>query len=386
MMNRIFGLFKRKQPEKEIHTHPLIDIVIDGMEQRATENESKHEPLALTDFADVRSSYYGVSGEGNLEIHLPGYNLTQQHYKQQLNANLIFFQDHETFQQEAPGLLASFKKQGKNYRHGIVVIHDEAQTNHTIPYIYLKENGSEGLLIADSLGVENTQAARIHELTKMDLFCIKIPRQASSFGCDVDAAILCRDSTSYLGNNQYYIPDLLTKIKSRSTLFMTIDNSNLYEAKLPDKLLTTAETSHFVAVNRETIPDKVYDFDSLDAFRKYYYAYDPLLKKNVNKFVEDSGWLMADTIEIQFYLNQLQDLLGDKLTTEFRALFTKEASLILQKQGLIHEYFDTKLQKNALGKDEIIILRPSLHTHLSGLLKQCLTDNSNVNKNTFRNI
>jgi hypothetical protein len=382
MMNRMFGLFKGTQPEKELPAHPLDDIYVEGMGQRTLENDSKQESLVLTDFAAVRSSYYGVAANGFLALQPSGYNLTQQHYQQQLHANLTFYMDHETFLREAPALLNSFKNEDKNYRHGIIVINDAGHTNHTIPYIYIKENGDQALLIADSLGVENADAAKIHDLTKLELLCVKNQRQASDFGCDIDAIILARDCTSYLENNQYYIPDLLTQLKTRSTLFMTIDDSNIYSVKLPDKLLTTAEISYFVTVNRETTPDKVYDFDSIDTFREFYYAYDPVLKKKVNKFVEDTGWLIADAIEVQFY--QLQEKFGDKLTPESRTAFVAAASLILQLYGPINEFLGTKIQKNALGEDEFVILRPSLHSHIPVLLKQCVYEPSHENQTTMK--
>jgi hypothetical protein len=382
MMNRMFGLFKGKQPEKEISPPPLDDIFVEGMEERTHKKDSAESSLTLTDFADVRSNYYGVSANGFLSLKPLGYHLTQQHYQQQLHTNMTFFMGHETFLQEAPALLKSFKKEDKNYRHGIIVINDEKHTNHSIPYIYIKENGDEALLIADSLGVENTAAAKIHDLTALDLLCVKTQRQASDFGCDVDAIILVRDCTTYLENNQYYIPDLLSRLKSRSILFMTIDESNLYSTKIPDKLLTTAEISYFVVVNREATPDKVYDFASIDKFHEAYYAYDPALKKTVNKFVEKTGWLIVDTIEIQFYLNQLQDQLGDKFTPESRTNFIKSASHILQAYGHVNEFLDKKIQKNRLGEDEFVIFRPSLHSHIPELLKQCLLENNHKHENT----
>jgi hypothetical protein len=380
MISRMLGLLKGKPSEKDIPTHPLDDIVSEGESLYACDNnkvKNNDEPLSLTDFANMRSNYYSVTPAGNLDLRPLGYELTAQHYQQQLNSNITFFLNHESFLQNVSDLLALFQKRDKNYRHAIIVIDDEDHKNHTILYIYLKENGREALLIPDSLGVSNTQAAKIHELTKLDLLCIKTQRQASDHGCDIDATILARDSTAILDNNQYYIPELLSKIKNRSTLFMTINGSNLYSSKLPDKLLTTAEISYFVTVNREETADTVYGFSSLDEFRSRYYAYDPTLKKNVNKFVEVTGWTLADEIEIQFYLNQLQTLLGEKLTPEFRKTFTEKAAAILQSHGAIHEHLGTTIQKNALDQDERVIQRPSLHAHISTLVQLCLHHNSN---------
>lgn len=206
-------------------------------------------------------------------------------------------------------------------------------TVHFFPVIYIKENGSEAVLIPDSVaGKSELEFAKAlsKKFPSIPVFVVNEVRQADHFSCKTDALVFCRDTTAQLPNGTYRVPDLLKKLERRSTPV----EGNVSSVLLPDELLKTAQRNKFVASHTESSEKKVHKQETLSDFRKRYTCsfFNPMRPddpaKNISSYLTDKGRQLTKNMIIQFYINALTAS-GYEWSEEKKNDFIRDAKFIL---------------------------------------------------------
>ena len=245
-----------------------------------------------------------------------------------------FFIDLASFSTSINEYLKDIRKGGIDCRHAFLV---GAATPHASPIIYMRQNGEEGLLLADSMG--GTTAGFIATIIEnLNIYVVEKPRLSDFYSCYTDALVFCRDTTAMVGEtNEYYIPNLLQALKARSMVRM-----GYFAIKLPDELLKTTQLPEFLSANQENSRDrKIHKKETLGLFRERYTEKNVSVKRkkkpiDMASYARKKGIKFADIIEIQFYINQISQDTKDAFTDRERQLFIKQAKGILLSQGVPH--------------------------------------------------
>lgn len=224
-----------------------------------------------------------------------------------------------------------------DYRHAFLL---GAGDTHATPLIYIRENGLECILLAQSKGVNEWAARTASQSVKFPVYTVAMPRQADDTSCYTDAMVFCKDATAKNSNTgEYYIPSLLTNLSSRAE-----EKTGYFTTKLPNELLKTAQISAFIVEHREakTSEKVIHKNETLEQFRARYTDHNIKIRKktpetvittDIASYARQKALKFANTIEIQFYLNELADHLGDLLTDDKRMEFMMESKRILKNQG-----------------------------------------------------
>lgn len=206
-------------------------------------------------------------------------------------------------------------------------------TAHFFPVIYIKENGSEAILIPDSVaGKSELDFAKAisEKLPNTPVFVVNDARQADHFSCKTDALVLCRDATAQLPSGAYRVPNLLKQLEMRSTPM----EGNVSSVLLPDELLKTAQRPKFTASHTESSEKKVHKQETLSDFRKRYTGsfFNPMRPedpaKNISTYLTYKGRQLAKNMIIQFYINALTAS-GYQWSDEKKSHFIDAAKSIL---------------------------------------------------------
>lgn len=218
---------------------------------------------------------------------------------------------------------------GEEYRVAILIGADDV---HCSIIIYLNDGKDEAFLIADSLGGCQDKALALQKLTGIDVYRISNARQYDSFSCFTDALVFGRDCTGKDNNGQYFFLDLLKALKDRSfdeeTKENEIKNPHCRITLLPDYLLKTIQQDLFLKEHKESTNDKIYKDKNLLEFLSFYAINDG--SKTIPGYLFKKGLKLAEIIEIQFYINQLQEKLGSSFDSQQKKLFIKNAKQILR--------------------------------------------------------
>jgi hypothetical protein len=270
----------------------------------------------------------GIQQQGaplqDLKLFSPAVALIAQYYAEKYQTQISYIGESEDNLLSALQSLKNNKQD--NFRHAFVIKKD----THDIPVIYLCEKGETALLFADSLGAKRSDVMNLAIQSKMKVYAVMEQRQASDFGCTVDAVMFARDATAINAKTgEYRIPNLLSKLKSRATL----ENDSLYQAKLPDELLKTAQITRFVRFHQDDPRTIVHKNESLDAFRDRYTDRQVRLPKSaalakqvdISSYLRMKSFKVADVIELQFYINQLHQQLGSQWSQSLRDQFVLDA-------------------------------------------------------------
>lgn len=264
----------------------------------------------------------------SIELKTKGILLLTQYYADKYAAKITIPQhlgvadSLSRFIKSAPNYLADFRNaQGENRQAFLIGI----MSGHGIPIIFIKDDkNEEGILLADSKGTSSYNALQLQESLGIPVYAVKKGRQRDGFSCYADALIIgCECTARNISNGEYRIPNLLQQLKSRST---NLDNYHV--TLLPDNLLKTSQLSDFTKEHKEPNNPIIHKNETLTDFRKRYtneFAHPTYLRAKGVKF--------ADIIEIQFYLNQLKEKVGTKLTEIDSKLFIEESKKILKSQG-----------------------------------------------------
>lgn len=277
-----------------------------------------------------------------LTIHLRGIELIAQYYAEKYDAQLIFCADLADFQHALHEFLLENKKERlQDYRCAFII---GGHTTHAMPVIYLRENNQEAFLCADSLGTQirfiepnivtagvNQKVAKlIKQETEIKTFIVVEQRQADLYSCFTEAVIFARDCVGKNKHSQEYIcKNLYQKLDERAIL-----THGVYQVKLPDLLLKTSQISHFRQIHREQTAALISSKETLDQFNLRYSA--EYHAKSVNQYLQKKSVKFAQIIEIQYYINQLTQLLAAKLTPELKKQWVQEGKQRLALQGEIY--------------------------------------------------
>ncbi|KTD24238.1 MULTISPECIES: hypothetical protein [Legionella] len=234
-------------------------------------------------------------------------------------------QDESTFFENISEQLDRIRKESENlpsFRKGFIL---NADSTHAVPFLYVKEEGEEAIIYANSKGVTRSkwQIDLINECLsksgdKIEVLGIEETRQADDHSCFMDALIFCKDATAKTEKGEYYIPNLLAQLKGRSTL-----KEGYTAVKLPNELLKTAQISSFVHGHREnnthkTIHQHHDKLENLSDFRKRNSDFFAKIKGKIKfqspNYLRQKSLKVAEKIVIQFYINQLIEKYGESFT------------------------------------------------------------------------
>jgi hypothetical protein len=222
-----------------------------------------------------------------------------------------------------------------------------SHSSHSVPVVYLRENNREALLIADSYYAQNSLAAKLALNLKLDILLVPPGRQKDTYSCHTECLIFARDITRRKPDNHYYIEKLLTKLKSRSTQL----SDHCFQVRLPDELLKTAQTKTFIYSHKEAdnriihtrsldqkkIPETLYEFRArytdVNATHLNTSGADVTAAETA-AYLRMKAFKIANIIQIQFYIDELEILLGALWTSVWRDEFIKESKKTLHAQGL----------------------------------------------------
>lgn len=220
-------------------------------------------------------------------------------------------------------------------------------STHATPIIYIKENGREGILFADSKGVNSENSVCIKQIanqSKIPIYAIENVRQKDLYSCFTDALLFGRDATAINPEtNSYYIPNLLSSIESNAKQRVHEEYSTTI---LPDELLKTSQISSFTGAHHPKPSGKpIHRYqntnETLEKFRERYTDKNITIRRgsedtkgiNISSYLRKKGIKFADLMEIQFFINQMEEILGNLLTDQKRLDFIWVAKRILQLQG-----------------------------------------------------
>lgn len=223
---------------------------------------------------------------------------------------------------------------------------------HSTPIVYIKEGSREGFAIFDSANqniakdvVENSQFAvlTIDEGERPRDYDV---RQGDKYSCHVDAVIFIRELTGKDENNNFIIPDFFNKLEKENRIKVaTNNNKNLKKVQLPDRLLTTTQRQSFLNQHKpgnEIIHTYRGQPENIDVFFKRYPPDDVSgfvdflgnpKKPYVSSYLREKGLKLANIIEIQFYLNQLKNILGNQFTETVMKNFIRDAKVEFKQHG-----------------------------------------------------
>ncbi|MCW8450323.1 hypothetical protein [Legionella quinlivanii] len=236
--------------------------------------------------------------------------------------------DEDTFFQHLNSCIKSMRKESEDmtsFRKAFIL---NADNTHAVPFLYIKEQGEEGLLYANSKGVVRAGwqidaiNENLDEENRIPVYGVYETRQADNHSCFMDALIFCKDATSKNNQGQYQLPHLLSELKRRATT-----QSDYVAVRLPDELLKTAQISSFVRRHKENNPSKIIHQhgnkpENLTEFRNRYSdrlaKINGKIKFNSANYLRKKGLSIAEKIEIQFYINQLQVKYKESFTSNDR--------------------------------------------------------------------
>ncbi|RAP38490.1 hypothetical protein B1207_00970 [Legionella quinlivanii] len=236
--------------------------------------------------------------------------------------------DEDTFFQHLNSCIKILRKESEEmscFRKAFIL---NADNTHAVPFLYIKEQGEEGLLYANSKGVVRAGwqidaiNENLDEENRMPVYGVYETRQADDHSCFMDALIFCKDATSKNNQGQYQLPHLLSDLKRRAT-----PQSDYVAVRLPDELLKTAQITSFVKRHTENNPNKIIHQhgnkpENLTEFRNRHSDWltkiNGKIKLNSANYLRKKGLSIAEKIEIQFYINQFQIDYGKSFTSNDR--------------------------------------------------------------------
>lgn len=355
----------------------------------------------IPDRAPAMKSAKGNVGNGivGVEVNsLSGQQLIYQYYEDKylFKAKLIYSDSNDpNLASKISAALEDVRKTKGDVRVPFFI---SGYGNHTAPLIYIREGEEEAILYADSLGKVESQSRAINALTKIPVYTVNAGRQMDYHACHTDTMVFLRQATGKKSGDELIIPNLLSFLKQNSQL-KTNEQGEYYIAKLPHALLITSQSRGFIDKNRD--PENkmsVHKDKDLDTFREQYnietstrtmdelfaditalQTKDPQKEKEemekekkglMNLYLYKKGIKYADIVEIQFYLEEINEQLNENhpspLTDEQKKDFISKAKAELKTQGPITHYISEK---------PLVMSRPGLHQFAENYLENILKTN-----------
>lgn len=233
----------------------------------------------------------------------------------------------------AERLNPQMKDQPKDFRKAFLLLeYFEELLLHSVPIFYIRENNKEVLLVADSInGIETARI--LAKATGLKTFVIPHQRQADGYSCHTDSTTMSRVITGQNAHG-FLLPNLIEKLEDGCE-----EKDGVFFVKAPAELLITVQTESFLLLHHATLSKIAHhnskgEDESLEAFYKRFP--ENMLQidnKPASGYLRTKGINNADTIEIQFYINQLEKIFSDKWTQSLRAEFIAKAQQELAAQG-----------------------------------------------------
>lgn len=280
-----------------------------------------------------------------------GMELIAQYYARKYGTNIVLPADESegekiyasliTFAANINTYLEPIKKANQDCRAAFFI---GAESTHATPIIYIRENGKEGFLYADTKGVNEWAVELMQDETKVEVYAIEDWRQADSYSCYIEALTFSRDATAMSKDKQNFrIPGLLNFLDNHSEPSAKGTFRKL--TSLPPELLKTAQSSEFTKNYRDESKRVVHDHkgkpETIEEFRERYTDKDISIRRkppkkvettDISRYLRKKGIQSADIIEMQFYLNHIEKKLGYKLSDETRHRFVQEAKDVFRSQ------------------------------------------------------
>ncbi|WP_298627265.1 hypothetical protein [uncultured Legionella sp.] len=280
---------------------------------------------------------------------LKGKQLIIQYLNNKYMANisqLLYEDDHlpiplVEFQKEPKHYLFNVfdvRNKSENYRHAFII---EARGKHVVLMVYIREGANERIFYSDSapMSFSNEEIAReLNDTTEIKVLFHEGTRQASPVGCFTDALVYGRDTTGVNQSGQFLIPNLISLLEQREETI----TSGYSRIKLPNELLKTSQISLFF--NSHKNEDKLEKFSgdlNLDEFRDKY-SKEVLMKnettKRISTYLNEKSSKYSKIIQIQFYINEMEENLGRVLSSSEKSDFVNQAKNELETAPTLHQF------------------------------------------------
>lgn len=185
----------------------------------------------------------------------------------------------------------------------------------------------------------------------MTVYTTDITRQRDTYSCHIDAKIMLRELVGKDKTGSYLIPDLLTKlqqnIKDTDKIFKNLHTINLFDSLLVTVQVPSAKKDYDKQYASKVVIHKHQNkHENISDFSQRYPPEEVIggKKPTVSSYLREKGLKLTHIIEIQFYINQLQHLLGKDFTAEMRNDFIVAAKKELKSNKKIS--FLTEQQKD----------------------------------------
>jgi hypothetical protein len=307
------------------------------------------------DYYSLTTDVRVIQGDNKaISPHQLGRELIAEYYAKKYNTEIIFpakvfeedkiFLDVVSFSVYINAYLDPFRnEENKDCR---VCFFIGGGSTHAIPIIYIRENGKEGILYADSKGVNSCVAENIVKATKIPVYAIEDSRQADKYSCYTEALAFNRDATAKdKETEEYRIPQLLSYLEKNSA---PSEQGQFHKVtKLPNALLKTSQKTGFVEKYADTTDLKkvIHKGKALSKFREEYTDKNVSVKrennqiesKDISNYLSKKGIKFSDIIEIQFYTNHLKKELGNIWSDKTRGDFILGAKKVFHSQPTVHQ-------------------------------------------------
>lgn len=351
--------------------------------------------MPITPFESI--IYFDQPAKGEISLSEKGIELIATYYNEKYFCNIEIPRNSfgnaiaiSTLNEFLPTLIQDCRKEkSPNYRKAYII---GATSGHAIPLIYLRENGEELFLLADSQG----ESARIkyylpdiENNSDIPIMTVAEVRQRDFISCYTDALIFARDTTR-MNNNSYFIPNLFQDIKNRKNYTHV---GPYHYILLPDELLKTTQRSAFRRRHTQHSNKEVNGKLTLNQFvEKHTDKSDGKYKYLENKNIE-----LAKLIEILFYFEQINST-STKFDSVDRENFIHVAKQIISNGQPLFPYLEalinyvTYLKKIKIEATDTDTLSFSDYTRFRSAyndfyqnLKQLLS-NLNLKADSLKNI
>lgn len=298
------------------------------------------------------TDYYTYVKSTSREMKDPEKNLTikllplarpliANYYGDKYGSNIEVVEDKRYWENVAKWIAEDKANPGKDSEYRKAYCVGVPAAAHSTPIIYIQEKiGDEivrGILLSDSILCIPWRAAIIQNLSEIPVYITGGTRQMDGVSCHLDALIYGRIATAKTSEGEYSSLNLLQKLRGNAK---PIESSKgiCYETKLPDEYLITAEGSGYFEEQKPEAKSIIHvrkdgGKENILAFRDRYqspYADSSGFKQT---YLIEKAIKLADIVEIQFYIKQLQENLGPLWTSTARNEFVQLSKEFLKSQG-----------------------------------------------------
>ncbi|RUR19040.1 hypothetical protein ELY21_05810 [Legionella sp. km535] len=202
---------------------------------------------------------------------------------------------------------------------------------------YIRDSGKECFLYSDSLGGYPGNLEVLHEKTGIPVYVTSSQRQTDDYSCVTDALVFSRDITGKRPETgEYIIPNLAEVLESRK---QAVIQTGVYRVHLPETLLKSAQKSSFIADNQGDLSKIISKGLSLAEFLARYRIQEDINSTKGTTISAIHGYLFAKgkkyerIMQIQYYLNEIEWIIQQPLTSAQKREFILKAKTILQQNA-----------------------------------------------------